>query len=133
MVISGGDALSEVVAQEHLGVVTECGDVDGVAEALIALLSSVDAKVARAEAFARATARYAWERVARPLIAFCHEPRFAADKGLDGMAGARTLSAPKATPLTRLPLKAWRVLREGGPKGLWEEMLSYARWALSRG
>ena len=133
MVISGGDALGEVVAEEDLGIVTDCGDVDGVAEALIALLSSADAKAVRAEAFARASARYAWERVAEPLVAFCHDPRFAADKRPDGKAGAGIARAPEATPLYRLPLKAWRLLKQGGPTRLWEEMRSYVHWALSRG
>jgi glycosyltransferase involved in cell wall biosynthesis len=81
MVLSAGDALSELVAERGLGYVVPPEDPARLAQALIALLSEPDARAARAAAFAALASDLTWERVAQPLLAFCRAPRLAADKG----------------------------------------------------
>jgi glycosyltransferase involved in cell wall biosynthesis len=132
VVTSHGDALSDVVAAEGLGRVVGCEDVEGVAEALIELLSVPDAKQRLAPAFERVREQFAWERVAAPLVAFCRTPHRAADR-----AGVEThhpgvIVTPEPTPVWRLPARAWRIMRERGLGGLGMEALSYVRWLVTR-
>lgn len=121
VVTSGGEALSDVVAAEGLGRVVGFEDVEGVSDALIDLLSMPDAKRQMAPAFARVRERFAWERVAAPLVTFCQAPHYAADK---------TVRVPQEgrTPYWRLPGRAWQILREEGVAGVAREARSYARW-----
>jgi hypothetical protein len=132
IVTSRGDALSEVVAREELGHVVDFEDVDGVAAALIELLSLQDVKTSFAPAFARVAERFAWERVAEPLVAFCRAPWFAADKGEDTSIHTGVITMPEPTPVWRLPVRAWQILHRRGPAGLWREIVSYVRWSMAR-
>ncbi len=130
MVISGGDALSEIVAQEGLGRVTECQDVDGVAVALIDLLQI--SKTQYAPAFAHVAERFSWQRVVEPLIEFCRHPHHAPDLAFATPVAPGVMITPEPTPAWKLPGKAWQALRQRGVKGLGKEILSYARWQVSR-
>ncbi|MGD8792226.1 MAG: glycosyltransferase [Anaerolineae bacterium] len=78
---AGGDVLSEIVAEHGLGYVVTPGDVSGLADALSALLDEVDARGARRAAFREVAGRFTWERVARPLLDYCRQPRRARDTG----------------------------------------------------
>ena len=132
VVTSGGDALSDVVAAEGLGRVVACEDVDDVADALIELLSMPDAKQQVAPAFARVRERFAWERVAAPLIAFCRTPHHAADKAGSEAYRPGVITVPQPTPVWRLPARAWRIVGERGLSGLGREAASYVRWLVTR-
>jgi hypothetical protein len=124
--------LSDVVAAEGAGRVVGAEDVDGVADALIELLTMPDAKQQMAPAFERVRARFAWERVAEPLVAFCQAPHHAADKAGAPMRGAGVIATPEPTPLWRLPARAWRIVQERGLVGLGAESASYVRWLITR-
>ncbi|MBN1888136.1 MAG: hypothetical protein JW850_09105 [Thermoflexales bacterium] len=78
IVATHGDATGEMVEAYGLGTVVDYSDVPGVAEAILALLDEPHG--ARQERFAAAQADLTWERAARPLVAFCHQPRRAADR-----------------------------------------------------
>jgi len=132
VVTSGGDALSDVVATEGLGRVVACEDVDDVANALTELLSMPDAKQQRAPAFARVRERFAWERVAAPLLAFCRMPHHAADKAGSEAYRPGVITVPQPTPVWRLPARAWRIVGERGLRGLGMEVASYVRWLVTR-
>jgi len=80
MVVTSGDTFAELVAGRGLGLVVEPGDVEGVAAALLELLSEPDARAARRERFRETAAELTWEKVARPLVEFCQRPELAADK-----------------------------------------------------
>jgi glycosyltransferase involved in cell wall biosynthesis len=77
IVASAGDATAELIARYDLGVVTPIGDSAAVAAAILRLLEQP--RGAFAERFAAARAELTWERAAAPLIAFCRNPRRAAD------------------------------------------------------
>jgi len=80
MVVTEGDVLADLVGERGLGYVVPPGDVAAVREAVLALLAEADARGARAAAFREVAQEFSWERVARPLVAFCRDPRLAADK-----------------------------------------------------
>jgi glycosyltransferase involved in cell wall biosynthesis len=81
MVVSRGDATSEMVSLYGLGTVVDYESVDQVTEAVMALLR--EPRTARQRQFADARADLSWERAAQPLIAFCGAPRVAPDRHLD--------------------------------------------------
>ena len=101
MVVSEGDTLAETVAAHNLGYVVRCGDVAGVAEAILALLDEPQAKGRRQAAFAAVARQYAWPRVAAPLVAFCREPRPAPDKARRHKATKDPGPPPAEQPSTR--------------------------------
>lgn len=77
-VVTKGDATSDLVAQYQLGTVVDYVDVDAVASAILTALAQDDATTSAL--FARARQALNWEVVARPLIDFCQNPYFAADR-----------------------------------------------------
>ncbi|MBN1954766.1 MAG: glycosyltransferase family 1 protein [Anaerolineae bacterium] len=110
MVVSGGDASSEIVARFGLGEVVGCEADEAVAAALLHLLERPRQSFSRR--FERARAGLTWERAAEPLLAFCRQPRRAPDKvrGLPLPPAARASSpqrgperdAPAAVEIARL-------------------------------
>lgn len=78
MVVSQGDATSELVEQYGLGLTVSFRDAQTVADALLALLEEPER--ARASGFAAARTDLTWERAAEPLIRFCQQPAYAADR-----------------------------------------------------
>ena len=78
VVTSSGDVLSEVVSDYGVGRVVPPGDADALAKALIETLS--EPKGHWREAFDVLHTRYSWERQVRPLLNFCLQGRYAADR-----------------------------------------------------
>lgn len=78
MVVTCGDATSEVVAQNSLGCVVGFEAVNEVAAAILALLQ--DGRETWRTRFADVRQAFSWERVAEPLVSFCTQPRRAADR-----------------------------------------------------
>ncbi|NWG20306.1 MAG: glycosyl transferase family 1 [Chloroflexi bacterium] len=73
-VVSAGDAAADLVQRHRLGRVVAPGDAMAVAEAIVYLLDDEAERAACAHR-ARALAReFTWERVVRPLAAFCRRP-----------------------------------------------------------
>jgi glycosyltransferase involved in cell wall biosynthesis len=77
MVVTCGDATSEIVARYGLGVIVGYEDVPAVADAILQLLD--EPRTARRPGFEAARAELSWENAARPLVEFCRQPRRAAD------------------------------------------------------
>lgn len=88
MIVTGGDALAELVAEHELGVVVDPEDVDGVAEALKTLLDIPDLHQAYHPHFEAVRPALTWETVVEPLVRFCRRPRRAPDR-LEGVQGDR--------------------------------------------
>lgn len=80
MVATEGDAISEVVAANNLGVVVGYQDVDAIAHALCQLTD--EGAEVRAAHFAEARTHLTWERCVQPLVDFCRHPQRAADRAL---------------------------------------------------
>ena len=98
MLLSEGDVLADLVRDEGLGLVVQPGDVQGLAQSIIALVDEPDARAARSERFERVRQRFYWERVAKPLIRFCRQGRFAADR----LAGYHPQGLLDVEQITRL-------------------------------
>lgn len=90
MVVSQGDAASELVESHALGHAVPCGDVGATAAALLELLA--EGKDRYRPHFDALADQYAWPRVAAPLLAFARAPRLAADRA----AGWRPTPSPDA-------------------------------------
>jgi hypothetical protein len=78
MVVTRGDATSELVSRYRLGRVVDYGDVQAVTEAILELLGT-DPEIWRIP-FEEARAELTWERAAQPLVAFCMNPRRSTDR-----------------------------------------------------
>lgn len=103
-VTTGGDALSELLADAGAGLAVAPGDLDGFVAAADALLSSHRRRASAGRAATRLAATLTWPQALAPLVAFCAAPRRAPD----------LLEAPvvgRGTPLRT----ALRLLREQGP------------------
>jgi glycosyltransferase involved in cell wall biosynthesis len=74
-VLTQGDLLGEELGRAGVGNLVEPNDVAGVARAVNALLDEPDARAERYEAFEQLRQRYAWARVAEPLVRFCSNPK----------------------------------------------------------
>lgn len=78
MIITGGDATSEIVQQHNLGTIVPFNDDRAVAGAILKLLD-VPRETFGAR-FAAARQGLAWEDVTQPLLQFCRNPRHAPDR-----------------------------------------------------
>ena len=83
MVVTAGDATSDLVSRYGLGETVGYGDVQMVSHALLKLLDLP--RAAFGSAFHNARESLTWEQAADPLIAFCRNPYRAADR----VAGCR--------------------------------------------
>jgi glycosyltransferase involved in cell wall biosynthesis len=77
MILTRGDAVSQIVEQHGLGIVVDYEDEVGVADAILKLLEQP--RSAWQDRFASVQAEMTWEHAARPLIEFCRNPYLAAD------------------------------------------------------
>ncbi|MHB1004363.1 MAG: glycosyltransferase [Chloroflexota bacterium] len=125
IVTTGGDVLGDLVDSHGLGRVVRPGDVEGVAEAILALLAEENLRERLLPKFAGVAESLTWEKATEPLRRYLREPRFAPDReaGLE-----RVGAADRKTPYRALPVKALGILREGGAKSLLWEARQYMRW-----
>lgn len=77
-VATHGDATSDLLARFSFNRLVDDGDAEGVATAILELLDSP--KQQFTTEFAQARQQLTWQEAARPLVAFCHNPRIAPDK-----------------------------------------------------
>jgi len=94
MVLTRGDATSELVEVYGLGEIVGFEDVEGVSRSLLKLLDSAPSRLVRA--FDEVRAALTWERAAAPLVAFCHNPQRAADKAAGYWPRPGTAAAAEA-------------------------------------
>ena len=126
MVVSEGDVLADLVREHDLGFVVPPGDVDAAADAILSLLLEPDPKESRHERFEAVAAGLTWERCAAPLVAFCGEPRRAADRYAGYDVGA---------PLEQITAyyEGWRVMRAFKAVKGWHERLQGLRARMLKG
>lgn len=75
MILTAGDALGDLVAEQGLGITVRAGDVDAIARSLTRLLTDG----LPAADFGPMLERFQWPAVARPLLRWLERPRRAAD------------------------------------------------------
>ncbi len=80
MIVTRGDATGDMVAQHGLGAIVDDEDVEGVAEAIVHLLSTP--RQAFRDRFARVQETLTWEQTALPLLRYCQQPQRAPDRDL---------------------------------------------------
>jgi len=90
MIVTEGDATSELVARQGLGVVVPPGDDEAIADAIVRLLDTAELEELYRERFEQVRANFTWERVCEPIARFCEHPCFAPDREV-GMVPARNL------------------------------------------
>jgi hypothetical protein len=78
MIVTAGDAASELVAQYDLGSVVAVADVDGVASAILKLVGPTAA--GWKGRFEEVRLGLTWENAAQALLDFCKAPHLAADR-----------------------------------------------------
>lgn len=78
MVVTQGDATSELVEHYGLGLVVDYMDVNGVTQAILQLLSTPKGHFR--DRFAQAQCERRWECSAEPLVRFCRDPYHAPDR-----------------------------------------------------
>ena len=102
MVVTQGDAISEVVARYGLGEVIGYGEEGELADAMLRLLemprSRLDGR------FEEARTKLSWETAANPLAAFCRNPRLAPDRVKEGRRAVSpgTVDHPQGAELRSL-------------------------------
>jgi glycosyltransferase involved in cell wall biosynthesis len=101
---TAGDVLSDAAAAEGAGLTVADGDVDAVAEAMRALATDPDRRESMRRRSLALAQRYRWTTVAQPLLAYCGQPRRAADAGRPDLLLPR-LPAPS---VSNLVLAAYR-------------------------
>jgi GT2 family glycosyltransferase/glycosyltransferase involved in cell wall biosynthesis len=79
VVCTRGDSLAAVVEQHDLGDTVAPGDVAGLADALVTLLTDERRNAACRANLAEVAPAHRWSAVLKPLLAFCRTPRRAAD------------------------------------------------------
>ncbi len=84
MVVTGGDSTSELVTHYGLGEVVPPDDDEAVAAAIGRLLDTPNLREAYQKQFAQARPSFTWERACEPILRFCEQPSFAADRA-DGI------------------------------------------------
>ncbi len=97
---ASGDELSQLVREHLLGYLVEPGDKEALVKALIALLGAAGDRRWRAGYFGSLAEGFSWEKVTRPLVAYCRQPWPAGDKG--SLAGQRLAQAGKDRLLSDL-------------------------------
>jgi glycosyltransferase involved in cell wall biosynthesis len=125
VVCTGGDAFAEHIEAAGAGLVVPAEDVDSLVEALRQALDPVQRPLLAAGSRSLAIG-FTWGRVLEPLVAYCLQPRRAADHGLlePNLRPGRSRIARLADDLRA----AWRHLRDGGPTAVWRKV----RWRLAR-
>jgi GT2 family glycosyltransferase/glycosyltransferase involved in cell wall biosynthesis len=80
MIVSAGDTLADTVTAWNLGRVVAVGNVDAWTAAIIELAAQRRSSSEPTGQFAAAQKHFAWSNTLKPLIDFCANPRYAADK-----------------------------------------------------
>jgi hypothetical protein len=79
IVATGGDTFADLIESRGLGITVPAGDVEALEEALFRLLDDEAAAAECRARLAEVVPDHAWSKVLAPLVAFCRQPRRAAD------------------------------------------------------
>jgi len=109
IVATRGDVLCDAAVAAGAGVDVPEGDVPAVAGALRELALAPERRAEMRRRAAALAARYTWQEVARPLLAYCERPHRAADAGHDD------LQFPRVKPPSSLQLAVAAYRLQGVP------------------
>jgi len=109
IVATAGDVLCDEAVAIGAGIAVKDGDVDGVAGALRLVATDRGRRQQMRERSRELAARYTWEQVAKPLVAYCANPQSAPDLAY------HDLRYPRIKPANTLQLAAASYRLEGIP------------------
>jgi glycosyltransferase involved in cell wall biosynthesis len=128
IVSTAGDVMSDNLAAQGLAYLVAPGDVNGVAQTILALLDNPTLRADYAARAQQVAASYHWESVTQPLVKFCAAPYEAPDKAYRRQG---PFSAERQSDAWwQLPAKGWRALRLGGLSGFLQQSREYLRWKI---
>ncbi len=116
MVVTRGDVLGTLAEKHGLAATVAPGDVAGTSAALLYWLEQAGQRGEIRQRSQALADELRWSRVVQPLLAFCQNPRRAADAGSQRAAPRLTAS---------LLVKAWQSLRARGLRGLARDVRLY--------
>jgi glycosyltransferase involved in cell wall biosynthesis len=122
VLITDGDITSQWVQEYGLGRVVPEADENAVAEGLNFLLAR--AKDSFSPAFAPLVERFAWPRVVEPLLHYCREGGYAADR----QTRAPVEAAPRSTSGKLRLQQAWVLWQRQGIRALLHRVWRYIQW-----
>jgi glycosyltransferase involved in cell wall biosynthesis len=105
VVTSEGGAMSRLLTEEHAGWVAPPGDAAALAQALA---EALDDPAARREGARRLVARFQWEKVLEPLVAFCRDPKVDPTKERFGQRPSTIAPPDRLAFRLRRKLRTWR-------------------------
>lgn len=119
VICTGGDTLADMIAARRMGVTVPAGDIEALADAIVAFADAGRRRRA-ADALRAAAPEFPWSRVVEPLVRFCRAPRAAADRRTPPpLAAARTFaSGAGATEPRSLPQRIRERYRQDGARGV---------------
>ena len=124
IICTAGDTLADLVTNNQLGRVVGYQAVTEVASAITDLLDTPHLRTDNASRFDAVASTLSWPNAARPLLAFCQAPTFAADRALVA-ARVQAGGGSETSAWQRRVHKGYRYLRTGEAKTLWEELRRY--------
>ena len=83
LISSRGDAFSDLIQQQRLGLTVPPGDVAALAQAILKMADDVALRQTCRANVQQAAISFQWDRVAQPLVEFCRAPQPAADRLAD--------------------------------------------------
>jgi GT2 family glycosyltransferase/glycosyltransferase involved in cell wall biosynthesis len=126
VVATSGDSFGTLIAAEGLGAAVDERDVDGLTNALTALLyDEATAQHAR-DNVARVRERFTWPRALAPLVEFCAQPHRCADACADRGRIVRRPVMP-ANPIARIVVRVLLLLRQGGLRVAFARVVKHVR------
>jgi glycosyltransferase involved in cell wall biosynthesis len=105
VVTSEGGAMSRLLTEERAGWVASPGDAAALAHALA---QALDDPAARQEGARKLAARFHWDRVLEPLVAFCRDPKLDPTKDRFGQRPATIAPPDHLAFRLRRKLRTWR-------------------------
>jgi glycosyltransferase involved in cell wall biosynthesis len=83
LISSAGDVFGELIDRQQLGLTVPPGDVEALAQAILALAEKTDFRQMCATNVRRAAEEFQWGKVAQPLVEFCRTPHPAIDRDFE--------------------------------------------------
>lgn len=119
-ILTSGDSMSELAAEETFGLVVPPGDEEAVADALVRILTDDGLAHRLKQSALRTATRFRWSQVTVPLADFCSAPRQSPDRVAYTTPSANGWRGPGIS-------SAWRSLRRQGLRQFAGRVYRYAR------
>jgi hypothetical protein len=115
LISSTGDAFSDLIQQQQLGLTVPPGNVEALAQAILKMADDVTLRQMYRANVQQAALSFQWDRVAQPLVEFCRAPRPAldwpTDRALDVLRPDRIGNGPIAPALNKIRSEVRRTRR----------------------